>query len=479
MSLKDSSTLLRLIEEDRAEEPRTMMTPFAHPALALLMMPRWDDAFGWLHHATKELLGDDRAQRLLDALAVGNDIRVEIEGAVDWLYSIGKVSAGEYALAWSLLTCSPARPLSFRSVLAQLQHALDEADLSPADDADVRERIRIWWRAAEGLFTKSKMSMFALVHAVLNDTYQADPEIAKSGDSLPAWFAAPYAGPTLVVMPKAKATKLNAQNKVFEGILDKPLQLVVARDLDNARKKLGYEFPHATGALQALFRDLREGQPVRVRPTILLGPPGVSKSRLVRKFAAAIGIKHVHRYDASGAGDNHFAGTSKSWSSTEASVPARAVLASRTANPIVMIDEIDKAASRDNINGSLYNALAGLLDAETSARFRDPSLDAELDLSAVGYLCTANDAVLPDFLRDRFRIVKVPAPRLVDLPLLAASVMEDLGRENDERAWDGPLATDELQVIAKAWEKAGFSLRQLQKIVRATLEIRDQLAMRH
>jgi ATP-dependent Lon protease len=39
--------------------------------------------------------------------------------------------------------------------------------------------------------------------------------------------------------------------------------------------------------------------------------------------------------------------------------------------------------------------------------------------------------------------------------------------------------TDELQVIAKAWQAAGFSMRKLQKIVRAVLETRDQLAMRH
>jgi len=34
-------------------------------------------------------------------------------------------------------------------------------------------------------------------------------------------------------------------------------------------------------------------------------------------------------------------------------------------------------------------------------------------------------------------------------------------------------------VIAKAWTKAGFSIRKLQKIVAATVEARDAMAMRH
>jgi ATP-dependent Lon protease len=159
-------------------------------------------------------------------------------------------------------------------------------------------------------------------------------------------------------------------------------------------------------------------------------------------------------------------------------VPARAVLTSRSANPIVLIDELDKATR--GMSGTLFNSLASFLEVETSSRYRDVSLDAELDLSWCSFICTANDVtVLPDHLRDRFRILRVPQPRMVDLPLLAASVMEDMAREDEERAWDDPLAPDELMVIAKAWQAAGLSMRKLQQTVRATLEARDAYAMRH
>jgi ATP-dependent Lon protease len=450
-----------------------------HPAIATLLCQRWDDGFGFLHHLSEKLLGEARSQTLLDALCDRKTCQAEIRDAVDFLYEIGTVEAGAQALAWSTLTCDPRRPETFIRVLPQLQHALEASDLSADDDGDVRARVRFWWRCAGGEFAKEKGSAFSVTNKVLFDPPEPEPKPLTLDEAVLRWMSKPFPGPTMVVMPAAKASKLTPYNRHFTEIVDKPLPLVIARGLDEARKRLGYEFPHAAGAMQTLFKELREGQPVKLRPTILVSPPGTGKTRFVRRFAEAIGIQTVFRYDGSAGGDNHFAGVSKSWSNAEPSVPARAVLTSRTANPIVFIDEIDKPAVNRN-TGSLWSALLGFAEVESAKRYRDQGLDSELDLSACNFLCTANDVtVLPDHLRDRFRIIRIPQPRLVDLPLLAASVMEDLGREDEERAWDDPLAPDELQVIAKAWQAVGFSLRKLQSIVRATLEARDQFAMRH
>jgi ATP-dependent Lon protease len=238
------------------------------------------------------------------------------------------------------------------------------------------------------------------------------------------------------------------------------------------------EFPHAVSAVDLLMRDLREGQPVALKPICLVGSPGCGKSRMVRRLADILRA-YVYRYDAASSADSQFGGTGKAWSNTEPSVPARAVAQSKTANPIVTVDEIDKAAER-NWNGRLWDSLLPFLDRETAGRYRDQSLDAELDLSMVTYIATANSVEkLPSPLRDRCRIVKVPAPTLQHLPQLAAQVMRDLTIEDEARQHDPPLAGDELAVIAKAWERSRFSMRSLQKIVSATLDARDSYAMRH
>ncbi|WP_441260670.1 AAA family ATPase [Bradyrhizobium sp. 521_C7_N1_3] len=458
------------------------MTKPDHPALVALMSARWDDAFGYLHHVSEKTLGEARAQRLLDVCGDCQAVQDEIRETVDALYALGTHDSGALALAWSMLACRPSYPPSFRAVLPQVQHALDAADLDADLDVDVRERLRTWWAAGAGDYTKVKHSMFALTAAVLRGEIEKESELEPAHAFEPVvakWFRTSYPGPTLTVMPAARATKLNSHNRPFAEILDKALPLVCARNLDEARKRLGHEFPHASAALSVLFKDLREGEPVKMKPTILLGSPGCGKSRMVRKFASAIGIQHVHRYDGASSSDGQFAGTSKGWSNTEASVPARAVLASRTANPLVFVDEIDKATS--NHNGGLVNSITGYLDMETSKFMRDQSTDCVFDLSMVSYLATANDVSgLPEHIRDRFRILRVPAPTLVDLPLLAASIVDAMLLEGDE--WAGavaPFAPDELRVMGKAWAERNFSMRALQKIVLATLEARDACQMRH
>jgi hypothetical protein len=86
---------------------------------------------------------------------------------------------------------------------------------------------------------------------------------------------------------------------------------------------------------------------------------------------------------------------------------------------------------------------------------------------------------LPAPLVDRYRIVKVPAPALKHLPLLAAGVLKEIAIEAGETGFVSPLAPDELAVIARAWERSGLSLRKLQKIVAATLEARNATAVKH
>jgi ATP-dependent Lon protease len=464
-----------------------MRDRFSHPALQLLMHSRWDEAFAYMYDASGEYLGE-RAQPMLDARHDRAAIQVEIRDLIEYLYSVGTPRAGARALAWQMLTADPTKLQSFH-FLPQLQFAIDHAELEAEDDADVRARIRIWWRAAEGEWTDSEVSIFWIADAeTRTDAVLPDPDVEPQdmrhdlATDTPSWLAAvraPPADPTLVVMPQAKASKLNNFHSQYKDLVDAALPLVVVRDVAGIRAALHAEFPHAVTAVDLLLRDLREAKPVWLKPMLLVGSPGCGKSRLVRRLADIAGRLYVYRFDAASSSDSHFGGTSKAWSNTEPSVPARAVAQSKTANPIVLVDEIDKAAAR-NWNGRLWDSLLPFLDLETAGRYRDQSLDCELDLSMVSYVSTANDVTgLPAPLRDRFRVIKVPAPTLAHLPQLAAEVMKDLAIEDESRQHDAPLAADELAVMAKAWAQAKFSMRALQKIVSATLDARDSYAMRH
>jgi ATP-dependent Lon protease len=74
----------------------------------------------------------------------------------------------------------------------------------------------------------------------------------------------------------------------------------------------------------------------------------------------------------------------------------------------------------------------------------------------------------------------MPAPTLDHLSALAYNIQADKALQDGEDVrWIEPLDGDELEVAGKAWAKAKFSMRALQKIVSATVDARASFALRH
>lgn len=273
-----------------------------------------------------------------------------------------------------------------------------------------------------------------------------------------------------------KYTRLKDLLPLFEGVINNPLPLVAPPPLDEVRKALLLEFPYAKNVIDTVLSDLVGRPTVLLRPTLILGSPGGGKSFFVRRISELLGV-FCGRTDCSRADSTVFAGTDRRWNSAEPCHPFLAIVRARHANPIVLLDELEKAGSAGagsvRIDGGrLWDCLLGFLESETSSRYPDPVL-ADVDLSHISYLATANSVTgLPRPLLDRMRLLNFPLPSRDHLGALLPAVIADLARDRGlDASWIPPLDGDEHAAVASAWP--GGSVRDLRRLVEVILRDRD------
>jgi ATPase family protein associated with various cellular activities (AAA) len=263
----------------------------------------------------------------------------------------------------------------------------------------------------------------------------------------------------------------------LKSVINAKLPLVEVPPLHQVRDTLIFEFPYASEVIDFALADLVGRATVRLRPLLLVGDPGGGKSRFARRLGEVLGLS-VWREDGSRADGAVFAGTDRRWYSAEPCHPFLAVAAGKIANPLCLIEEVEKAATRSDY-GRLWDCLLGFFEPETSVRYPDPALQTNLDLSHVSYVCTANNLdPLPGPIRDRMRVVTFPKPRPDDLDLLLPAVIADLIRERGlDQSWVPPLDGEERALVARYWR--GGSVRRLRRIVETLLRERDVRATRN
>ncbi|WP_246660716.1 AAA family ATPase [Tardiphaga sp. vice154] len=489
-SLAEINARVVQVLEDRAEFDEGFVMPSAPGAvplpIAVMMCPTWARAVDMCWKFTSKLKAHPADFELKDAVAMQahcNDVYSTVLAQRLELHAYD-IKMPELGLAWALIAATMDDGENIRRCMPQLDALVrDHVSDLPDGSREVRQMMRrldAWWHLADGKGEFVFTSPIDCAAAIIDEEDRMDREREEREAAVKALCDLAQASkPGMVVIKKKGALKFTADQAPYKELVDLRLPLVVARDLHATRRTLMMEYPHAMAAVDLLLRDLREGEPVSMKPMLLLGDPGSGKSRLVRRIADLLGVS-TYRFDCAGSHDGQFSGSPKAWHNSQPSVPLRAVAVYRQANPILMLDEIEKSGTGSH-NGNLWSSVIPYLERETSSQVRDTALDAECDLSWVSFIATANDdRDLPRPLRDRFRVIRVPSPTLVHLPALARAVLLELAEErNLDPAWVPALEDDELEVAGRAWARTGFSMRRLQKIVAATLDARDQCAARH
>lgn len=449
----------------------------------------------------RELARDDLADYLAIEMARVADLLVAHQAAFGSAEANSRMAARALNLAGLMLRDGRAAPvwLAIRSALLFAEDSTEELD-APTYVPEPR-----YPRLAMLNARMSNLSSELSIGVEAQEIVEVDDAIRDGGVGVPAgpddvdlafldslaWSAKPTT-PTLVVLDRnaldhlpgsassgsSNASRGSTPRAEFQPLAGVALPLVHGIDVAAVRHVLDGEFPWLADLTSKLLGDLVGGRFARFQRTLLVGRPGSGKTRYLRRLTALCRIPSLV-YSAAGVADSAFGGTSRQWSTGRACVPLQLIQRTRTANPVIIIDEIEKAATRRD-NGSLIDTLTALLEPEGSRAFFDPYVETEVDLSAVQYLATANaTAGVAAPLLDRLRCVVVPDPRPQDLPAILATLLPEIRSDRgQDEAWCPDLDPEEAALVAEAWGKGG-SIRPLRRIVETLLSGREALAPRH
>jgi ATP-dependent Lon protease len=194
------------------------------------------------------------------------------------------------------------------------------------------------------------------------------------------------------------------------------------------------ELPNFSAVLEDIRRQLAlcidSEDAIELPPMLLLGAPGIGKTHFARRIAQLLGTGHGLVPMSSLTAGWILSGASSQWKNAKPGKVFDTFLNGEYANPVLVIDEIDKASADGQYDplGALY----GLLEVDTATRFIDEFAEIPIDASGAVWFATANDAArIPEPILNRMQVYEIDAPDAEGAARIALALYREIRAAHD------------------------------------------------
>jgi ATP-dependent Lon protease len=246
---------------------------------------------------------------------------------------------------------------------------------------------------------------------------------------------------------------------------------------------LRQRFPHFEEVIDfyqnTVISLARLNLPFEIPPILLQGDPGLGKTYFVSELAKLINIPFSEISLATITSSFLLSGGGLQWSEGSVGLISETLVSSPIANPMILIDEIDKASGDSRYNP--MNVFYSLLEPHSAKRFRDEALEIELDASKLIWIATGNYIRnIPAPIQSRMRVFHIEQPAPEKMLTVIGSIYDHIIRNKvygqlldsvlDEEVLN-KLANQSPRAVRLAIEEAAFKAIRNQRSVITTSDL--------
>ena len=262
------------------------------------------------------------------------------------------------------------------------------------------------------------------------------------------------------------------ENQAYMPLMIKAPIKKIKADMITNLENMVHDFPNFSEVINYLVlslkvRDLTDGI-VNFKHLLLVGEHGIGKNAFIRRLNDVLGYVGNNINMTSVMAPFELAGMDAGWNSSSPGFFFNAILKNNAANPIVILDDLDKVSINPH-HGNVNTAIIELIEPSNAKKYYERFFQIDLNMSYVTVIALANN--VDDIDRgvlDLLKVFKIEKPSVTSISSIVFSIYKEL--KLDSIYGFTQLTNNELnELVAKFIMNKTFSPRSMRKVIEEAL----------